>query len=141
VQEMWRRVGVTATVTSVDFPLFQERLRTGRFQSFVGAWLDEPSPRGLADQWTRKGIGVLNYTRYSSARFDSLFQRAAEFRGDSASAQRAWQEAITQLNTDVPAIWLYTPLNVAGASKRVHGIEIDPYSWLSGLPGWNVSRP
>jgi peptide/nickel transport system substrate-binding protein len=141
VQEMWRGVGVKATVTSVDFPVFQERLRTGRFQSFVGAWLDEPSPRSLGDQWTSHGIGVLNYTRYSSARFDSLFQRAAEFRGDSASAQRAWHEAINQLNIDVPAIWLYTPMNVAGASKRVHGIEIDPYSWLSGLPNWSVSRP
>jgi peptide/nickel transport system substrate-binding protein len=141
VQEMWRRVGVAATVTSVDFPVFQERLRTGRFQSFVGAWLDEPSPRGLGDQWTSKGIGGLNYTRYRSARFDSLFQRAAGFRGDSASAQRAWQEAITQLNADVPAIWLYSPMNVAGVSKRVHGIEIDPYSWLSGLPEWSVGRP
>ena len=58
VQEMWRRVGVTATVTSVDFPVFQERLRTGRFESFVGAWLDEPSARSLADQWTGRGIGV-----------------------------------------------------------------------------------
>jgi peptide/nickel transport system substrate-binding protein len=141
VQEMWRRVGVKATVTSVDFPVFQERLRTGRFESFVGAWLDEPSPRSLGDQWTSKGIGGLNYTRYQSARFDSLFQRAAEFRGDARSARRAWEAAISQLNADVPAIWLYTPMNVAGASKRVHGIEIDPYSWLSGLPGWSVSRP
>jgi hypothetical protein len=48
-----------ASITSVDFPVFQERLRTGHFDSFVGAWLDEPSPKGLGPQWTTAGIGAL----------------------------------------------------------------------------------
>ena len=141
LQEMWRRAGVTATVTSVDFPVFQERLRKGRFESFIGAWLDEPSPRGLGDQWTAAGIGALNFSSYRSAAFDSLFHRAAAFRGPPPLARRAWREAIEQLNADVPAIWLYTPMNVAGMAKRVRGVAINPYSWLEGLPDWEPGRP
>ncbi len=138
VQEMWRRVGVKATVSSVDFPVFQQRLRTGQFDGFVGAWLDEPSPRSLGDQWTSAGIGGLNYVRYRSPVFDSLFQRAAHFRGPVAEAHRAWREAIDTLNSDAPGIWLYTPMNVAGVAKRVGGVAIDPFSWMSGVSGWRL---
>jgi peptide/nickel transport system substrate-binding protein len=138
LQEMWRKVGVKATVTSVDFPVFQQRLRTGHFESYVGAWLDEPSPRQLADQWTTAGIGARNYSRYSNPAFDSLFRRAAEFRGTPTQAKAAWREALDTLNADVPAIWLYNPTNVAGAAKRIEGIAIDPYSWLAGLRNWKL---
>lgn len=139
VQEMWRRIGVGATITSVDFPVFQERLRTAKFESFIGAWLDEPSPRGLDVQWTTAGIGVLNYGRYRSPVFDSLFRTASSSIQSVGGARQAWHEAIAQLNRDVPAIWLYNPTNVAGVTKRVEGVQIDPYSWLAGLRTWRVS--
>jgi peptide/nickel transport system substrate-binding protein len=141
IQEMWRRAGVKATVTSVDFPVFQERLRSGRFDSFVGAWLDEPSPKGLGPQWTTAGIGNLNYTRYRSPVFDSLFRRAAELRGTPAAARRAWREALDTLNAELPAIWLYTPTNVAAASRRIENLRIDPYSWLASLGSWRLGKP
>ena len=44
IQEAWRKAGVNATVTTVEFPVFQERLAKGRFDSYIGAYLDEPSP-------------------------------------------------------------------------------------------------
>lgn len=135
-QEMWRKAGVKANVTIVDFPVFQERLRTGRFESFIGAWLDEPSPRGLGDQWTSAGIGVLNYSHYRSAAFDSLFRRASSISGSVSGARAAWREAMAQLNQDVPAIWLYTPTNVAAVATRVEGVTIDPYSWMAGVRTW-----
>jgi ABC-type transport system substrate-binding protein len=138
VQEMWRRAGIATTITSVDFPVFQERLRTGKFQAFVGAWLDEPSARSLADQWTREGIGGLNYVGYRSVVFDSLLHRAARIRGSMADARRAWREALDTLNADVPAIWLYTPTNTAAVSKRVQGVTINPFSWLAGVRRWRL---
>ena len=78
VQAAWRRIGVDATITIVDFPVFQERLAAGKFDSYIGVYLDEPSPRGLADQWTRAGWEGLNHGRYHNPRFDSLL--AAGFR-------------------------------------------------------------
>lgn len=136
--EQWRQVNVPATITSVDFPVFQERLRTGRFESFVGAWLDEPSPRGIGEQWTAAGVGGLNYGKYRNRAFDSLVGRALAAGGDPARARRIWREAMDTLNADAPAIWLYTPVNVAAASTRVEGLRIDPYSWLAALPEWRL---
>ena len=44
LQAMWQAVGAAVTVTAVDFPVFQERLGAGDFDSYIGAWLDEPTP-------------------------------------------------------------------------------------------------
>ena len=137
MQEMWRRVGVAAEVTSVDFPVFQERLAAGRFDAYIGAYLDEPSARGLADQWASAGIGVLNYGGYASGAFDSLLGRAAGAAGPDAAAA-LYVEALDTLNADAPAIFLYTPVQAAAVSRRVHGATIDPYSWLATLPAWTV---
>ncbi len=139
IQEAWRRAGVKATVTAVDFPVFQERLAQGRFDSYIGAYLDEPSPRGLIDQWTRAGWGVANHGRYANPVFDSLVQ-AASSRADVGGARRLWREAMDTLNADAPAIFLYSLANVAAVSRRLEGVELDPYSWASGLARWRVDR-
>ena len=139
MQEMWRRVGVTATVTAVDFPVFQQRLARGKFDSYVSAWLDEPSPRSLADYWTRAGWGSVNYGHYANPHFDSLFDRASRAL-DVASARRLYRDAMDTLNADAPGIFLYAPANIAVVSRRIEGVDINPYSWASGLPAWRVVR-
>lgn len=135
IQEAWRRAGVTATVTAVEFPVFQERLAKGRFDSYIGAYLDEPSPRALTNQWTRAGWAAMNYSRYGNPVFDSLLLVASR-EGEVTRARRLWTEALDTLNSDSPAIFLYSLANVAAVNRRLQDVEIDPYSWASGLARW-----
>jgi len=137
LQEMWRAAGAAVTVTSVDFPVFQQRLGQGRFDSYIGAWIDEPSARGLADQWTRAGWAALNYGHYANPRFDSLFARASRL-ADVTEAGRAYRAALDLLNADAPALFLFAPANAAVISPRIRGLEINPYSWASGLRKWRL---
>ena len=140
LQEAWRRLGAEVTVTAVDFPVFQERLGQGRFDSYIGAWLDEPTPRGLADQWSRAGWEAINYGRYANPAFDSLL--AAGFGEQRVErAGTLYREAIDTLNSDTPAIFLYAPANTAVAAERIVSLEIDPYNWASGLRDWEVAGP
>jgi peptide/nickel transport system substrate-binding protein len=139
VQQAWRRVGADVSVTSVEFAVFQERIRRGQFDAYIGAYLDEPSPRGLADQWTRHGWEVLNFGRYANPVFDSLFHKAGHTH-DLAAGRQLYREALDTLNADAPALFLYAPDNVAAIAERLQGVEIDPYSWLSGLPQWRVQQ-
>jgi peptide/nickel transport system substrate-binding protein len=140
LQETWRRLGAEVTVTAVDFPVFQERLGEGRFDSYIGAWLDEPTPRALADQWARSGWAAINYGRYANPRFDSLLVQAGREPGvEEASA--LYRQAMETLNADAPAIFLYAPANTAVATRRMENVEIDPYSWASGLREWEVAGP
>lgn len=140
IQEMWRRIGVPATVTTADFPIFQERLAAGRFETMIGAWLDEPTPRSLAEQWTRAGWGALNYGRYWNPGFDSVFAIASRT-VDPESARRVWREAMDTLNADAAGIFLYTPTNVAVLPRWLEVAAIDPFSWLSGVAGWRTVTP
>jgi len=137
LQEAWRKVGAQVSVAAVEFPVFQKRLAEGKFDAYIGAYLDEPSPRGLADQWTAAGIGVLNYGGYRSPGFDSLFTRALAIRS-LPEARTAWRAAMDRINDDAPALFLYAPTNVAAVSHRLDGVMIDPYSWVSGVRGWRV---
>ena len=137
LQEAWRGVGVAVTVTPVDFPVFQERLGTGQFDSYIGAWLDEPSPRSLGDQWTAAGIGILNYGRYRNPAFDRLFT-AALAAAALPEARAAWRTALDTLNADAPALFLYAPVQTAAVARRVQGFELDPFSWLAGLRTWTL---
>jgi peptide/nickel transport system substrate-binding protein len=139
IQEAWRKAGVNATVTTVEFPVFQERLAKGRFDTYIGAYLDEPTPRGLVDQWTRAGWGALNYGHYANPVFDSLLS-AASREPDVGKAKQRWREAMDTLNADAPAIFLYALANTAAVQRRLEDVELDPYSWLSGLPTWRVDR-
>ena len=140
LQSMWRHVGAAVTVTAVDFPLFQERLEGGQFDTYIGAWLDEPSPRGLADQWTRAGWGALNYGHYASPAFDTLFVRASRAT-EVHQARRLYREAMDTLNADAPALFLYSPVNMAVLSRRVQNVKIAPFSWASGLRQWRADSP
>ena len=137
LQEMWREAGAEVTVTRVDFPVFQERLAAGRFDSYIGAYLDEPTLRGLEEQWGTAGRDQLNYGRWSLPAFDSLLARAATT-SDTAVAGPLYRQALTLLNQEAPAIFLYNPVAKSAISRRLDNVTINPYAWLATLPEWTV---
>jgi peptide/nickel transport system substrate-binding protein len=139
LQDVWHRLGAEVTVTAVDFPVFEQRIRRGAFDTYIGAYLDEPSARGIGDQFSRHGWTVLNFGRYANPAFDSLLTLAgAEVRVEHARI--LYREAMDTLNADAPAIFLYAPTNVAVLRRTLTGVTLDPYSWLADLPDWVVSR-
>jgi len=140
IQEQWRGAGVDASVTLVDFPVFQERLGRGEFDTYIGAWVDEPTPRGLSEQWSRAGWDDLNYGHYANPAVDSLLGAASRAR-DAGEARRLWHRALDSLNADAPALYLFAPTNIAAVSNRLGNVTINPYAWLSELPGWTVTEP
>jgi peptide/nickel transport system substrate-binding protein len=135
LQEAWRRAGVTATITAVDFPVFQERLAAGKFDSYIGAYIDEPTMRGLAEQWGRAGFESQNYGHYDNPAVDSLLALAGT-KGDTAVAGPLYRQALSTLNADAPAIFLYTPTSASAFRRDIGNVTIDPYSWLATLGEW-----
>ena len=89
----------------------------GQFDSYLGAWLDEPSPRSLADQWTRAG-----WTRSTTATTPiPRSTRCSPGLGGHTTGRRRrfYREAMDTLNADVPALFLYAPVNLAVVSRRM----------------------
>jgi peptide/nickel transport system substrate-binding protein len=140
LQESWRRLGARVSVTAVDFPVFQERISKGQFDTYIGAYLDQPSARGLAEGWTRAGWAGTNYGRYGNPVFDSLLDRAAR-QSDPAGAKALYRVALDTLNADAPALFLYAPSTVAAVRRTFGRVRINPYSWISEIPDWIVTSP
>ena len=140
LQESWRKLGAKVSVSAVDFPVFQERIAGGRFDSYIGAYLDQPSARGLSDAWTRKGWKGANYSRYANPAFDALLERA-ERTAEPAAAKTLYREALDTLNADAPALFLYAPSSVAAVRRNLRRVHINPYSWISEIPEWQASGP
>jgi ABC-type transport system substrate-binding protein len=140
LQEAWRSLGAKVSVTTVDFPVFQERLGRGQFDSYIGAYLDQPSARGLGDGWTRRGWGATNFGRYQNSGFDSLLARA-EGASESEAARTLYREALDTLNADAPAIFLYAPSSVAAIRRTLQDVRLNPYSWVSEIPDWRLVQP
>jgi len=134
LQEAWRQEGVQVTVTAVDFPIFIERLRERNFDSYLGALLDEPSARGLADQWTRAGWDGGNAGHYANPVFDSLVTEANSTL-DAGHAKALWIEALSILNEDAAALFLFNPVNAAVVDGAIEA-TINPYSWLEDVDHW-----
>lgn len=137
LQESWRRIGAEVSIDAVDFPVFQQRLAQGKFDVYIGAYLDEPSPRGIVDQWTRAGWKALNYGHYANRVVDSLIGTALDA-SELGIARTRWREVLDSMNADVPAVFLYTPEQSAVASRRITGVTIDPWSWLEGIERWGL---
>jgi len=137
LQESWRRLGAEVSIDAVDFPVFQQRLAEGKFDVYIGAYLDEPSPYGIVDQWTLAGFGALNYGHYSNPVIDSLIGVALAT-PELGIARTRWHEVLDSMNVDVPAVFLYTPEQSAVASRRITGVTIDPWSWLEGIERWGL---
>jgi len=139
LQESWRRLGAKVSVTTVDFPVFQERIASGNFETYIGAYLDQPSARGLADGWTRAGWGGANYGRYANPAFDSLLEKAART-PEPQAAKALYRAALDTLNADAPALFLYAPSTVAAIRRTFGRVRINPYSWMSEVPDWVVTQ-
>jgi peptide/nickel transport system substrate-binding protein len=139
LQEQFRTIGVDVQLDEVDFSLFNERARAGRFDALLNVWTTDPSPSsGFPQTWTRAGLGRSNYGHYDNPAVDQLVDRAVVSAANRDQARRAWRAAIETLNQDAPAVFLFATENVAAVHKRVVDVQIRPDSWLALLRTWRI---
>jgi peptide/nickel transport system substrate-binding protein len=133
VQEQLRQLGITIEVQQYDYPVFSERRTAGRFDiDFSGASQD-PSPTGLTSSWSCGGAG--NVAHYCDPAVDSLFERAS--RG-GANVTDIWRAALTRIEEDAPAAFMYAPLYVYAVNRRFTNVTIRPESSWLALWQWTI---
>jgi len=139
LQEQFRLGGVDVQLDEVDFSLFNERARAGRFDALLNVWNTDPTPSsGFPQTWTPAGFGRSNYGRYDNPDVDRLVDRAVAAAANRDQARRAWRAAVETLNRDAPGIFLFATANVAAVHKRIVDVTIRPDSWLALLRTWRI---
>ena len=139
LQEQFRTMGIDVQLDEVDFSVFNERVRGGRFDALINTWNTDPTPSsGISQSWTRAGFGRSNYGRYENPAFERLVDRAVASVASRAEAKRTWRAAIEILNQDAPAIFLFATENVAAVHKRVADVRIRPDAWSALVRTWRI---
>ncbi len=139
LQEQYRLQGIDLRLEPLEFNVWMDRARTGQFDAIVGGWQVDLPPAGMRELWGREGIGGSNYGAYASATFDSLVAQAVAT-PDRAQARGLWHQAMATINTDAPAVWLFSPKTVAGVSTRLENVTLRPDEWWATLWTWKAGR-
>ncbi|MGH7751695.1 MAG: hypothetical protein ACREN5_02665, partial [Gemmatimonadales bacterium] len=101
------------------------------------SWAQDPSPSSYPQVWGRAGVGTLNYQHYVNPRFDAMVADAIAA-PNRTRAGGIWQDALTLINGDAPAIWLYAPSPPTVIHRRVADVVLRPDSWLAHLREWRI---
>lgn len=135
LQEQLRRAGISMTISLLDFGAFMERGQAHNFDAWFGSYGGDPSPASIAELWV-SGAGY-NYGTYANPTFDAAVRRA-QAALDVATARTRWRRAVTLINGDVPAIWIYGSAPNAGVHARFEGVSVRPDNFVATLWRWHV---
>ncbi len=140
IQEQLRLVGVKVEIQKMDFPAMQARMMSHAFDAVMGGLAASPSPSGVRQSWTSAAShnGGLNYGSYDNPAFDAQVDSALVATGPS-TARSHYRRAYQIIVDDAPAIWLYEPPNLAGASTRLQLGTVRADAWWMGIPGWSIA--
>jgi len=137
IQEQLRAVGVRVNIQSMDFNAFAERQDAGNFDAALMAQATDPTPATTRQNWATSGIPPAgqNNTRYSNPRVDALLDSSL-MSFDVARGREQYRRAVQNIIDDVPAVWLYDVLTVAGVHRRIRPEGMRADAWWSGLADW-----
>jgi len=118
--EMWRPLGVEASILNSEATLHFAAMRRGEFQLARTSWIaDLPSADNFLSVHA-SDAGAANYSSHSDPGFDALLERARAS-ADPGSANRLYRAAEAKLAHDSPVLPIYHYSAAALVSPRVVG--------------------
>jgi peptide/nickel transport system substrate-binding protein len=129
----YERLGIQLVIRNFPPAVFLSNLQHGQFDMAEFVFNNSLDPDDTSSFGTHfvDPFGT-NYGAYSSTAFDQL--AAQEVTAVDATRRAALFHQMQQvLHDDVPALWLYSPDNLAAVSSHVHNYMPAPYS----LDTWN----
>jgi peptide/nickel transport system substrate-binding protein len=118
VQQMWKQVGVDATINRMDFGAFwgpqylARRLRVAGLHVLTGIYTDPEYPLG------GYFFSRLNRNGYNNPKADELYL-ATQSSLDEATRKQRYAEYVEQLSQDAPHMWVASPNEIWARSSKL----------------------
>ncbi|GAB1430939.1 peptide-binding protein [Ignavibacteria bacterium] len=128
-----KKIGITMTVSPTDWSVFQQNARMGEFDSYIGAWVNDPMPTDPYQLWhssqaTNQGS---NYCGFMNKRADQLIEmNRLEF--DQQKRNVLMKEFQEIVHDEQPYTFLWSAVNPAVYAARLQGVK-----FYSARPGYN----
>lgn len=136
IQEQLKSVGASVEIDALAFPQYVPRMTGKDFDAVINVVGTDPSPATIKETWGTAAITRgANWGSYSNPTFDALVDSGQQS-FDAAKAREYFRRAYRVIVDDAPAVWLYDPLTLAGAHKRVRPEGLRADAWWAGLPAF-----
>ncbi|KPJ88650.1 MAG: hypothetical protein AMS18_13325 [Gemmatimonas sp. SG8_17] len=138
LQDQLKQLGVEMTINELEPTVWNTHAMGGDFDAYLQSLAHDASPGSVAEAWTSAGIGGFNAVAYSNPQFDQLVDEATTtFDRDTARAK--WKQALNVISGDVPAVWLFAPVGVAGVHDRIENVVMPWDEYWKTIWTWRVA--
>ena len=122
IQSMAAEAGFDVRVNAMEFGTAIAAVNRGDFQVSLGGWSGLLDTDSNAWSFLHSG-GALNFAHYASPKVDALLDQA-RVEGDIPARRGLYSQVWRQVSSDLPLIYLWTPRNIEGVSRRVQGFSL-----------------
>ncbi len=126
-------IGLEIVVEYLDWPRFQEKLRSRDVQMFCSGWIGQyPDAENFLQLFYSKNIqGGLNSFNYCSVEFDKIYERVSVM-ADGPERERLYGQAEMMIMQDYPAVFLRHGLGVILYHKWLKNAKSNSYGYGLG---------
>ncbi len=135
VENQWARLGIRATIQTLEFNTLVERMTNRNFDARIGGWNVALSP-DLFQTWGSPD-GPSNYVSYDNPEVRDLIARAADQPTQEAAAEY-WRRAASTIVAEQPYTWLFYYDTLLGVNNRVRGTRIDTRGTFQEIWNWYI---
>lgn len=133
--ESLNRLGIVCNVQPTEFTVLQQRAQDHKFQAMFGGWGTGTDPSTTENLW--KTGENRNYTNYSNARVDELFDKA-KYELEQEERAKYYRQIDDILWDEQPYTWLYYRSAFYGFNKRLRGYKFSPRGPYHYSPGFDA---
>jgi peptide/nickel transport system substrate-binding protein len=140
MQSMWKKIGVDATIDTLETNQFYENLRKRDFEAAMGGWSAglyvDPSPLWRSDEPDKRR--EFNFTTFSNPRVDELIDKGLQTPEESESTPM-WREMQAIIYDEQPYLFLYWQDEIVGVSSRFENVKPSVKGTYANVSEWTVS--
>ncbi len=122
IQSMAAEAGFAVQVNAMEFGTAIATVQRGDYVMTLGGWSGLLDTDSNAWSFLHTG-GALNRAGYSNPQVDEMLDRARTV-SDSNDRRVAYERVWQQVSKDLPIIYLWTPRNIVGLTRRVAGFTL-----------------
>ena len=137
IQSMVQEAGFDVKINLIEFAASLQASTRGEFEAYLIGWSGRADPDGNTFQFLTTGAGQ-NDGRYSNPIVDKALTDARQT-VDLEARRELYEIALHQLRQDMPAIFLFSPVNVVGMTAKLTGFRPVPDGMIR-LQGLAMSK-
>ena len=122
IQAQVKEGGFELELIPTEFAASLDQTDAGNYQMFQIGWSGRVDPDGNIANFSRSA-GSQNISGYGNPSVDALIDQARA-EPDVAARRDLYGQVITQLNEDLPIIYLYRQKNFTGVARSVVGVQV-----------------